>query len=208
MDVVEVAEQEERNKAICDVHKVLKGTMKIFMEKSSNFSWHKILQCVTPCCPSWSSFRINRNKIHLSISENLDQTHLSPAIGRKKLEGIPPVLASTLLWKQKTYFNVYRRIMYFFFFSESNDGWMSSGTKGSSRCACDFLDFSRTAASSLEALIIRDFCAVSMGHITVFLDHLTEKESPLILAVKISLANSSSRGWKKLLNRQREIGFF
>lgn len=38
MDVMEVAEQERRNEAICDVQKVLQGTMKVFMEKSSDFS--------------------------------------------------------------------------------------------------------------------------------------------------------------------------
>jgi len=71
---------------------------------------------------------------------------------------------------------------------------MSSGTKGSSRCACGVLDSSSTAASSPGALITTDVCAVSMGHVTVLLCHLTEKVSLLILAVKISLANSSSRG--------------
>lgn len=38
MDVMEVAEEEERNEVFCDVQKILQGTMKIFMEKSSNFS--------------------------------------------------------------------------------------------------------------------------------------------------------------------------
>lgn len=37
MDVMEVAEEEERNEVFCDVQKILR-TMKIFMEKSSNFS--------------------------------------------------------------------------------------------------------------------------------------------------------------------------
>lgn len=35
---MEVAEEEERNEVFCDVQKILQGTMKIFMEKSSNFS--------------------------------------------------------------------------------------------------------------------------------------------------------------------------
>jgi len=34
---MEVAEEEERNEVFCDVQKILR-TMKIFMEKSSNFS--------------------------------------------------------------------------------------------------------------------------------------------------------------------------
>lgn len=38
MDVMEVAEEEERNEVFCDVQKILQGTRKIFMEKSSNFS--------------------------------------------------------------------------------------------------------------------------------------------------------------------------
>ena len=38
MDVMEVAEEEERNEVFCDVQKILHGTRKIFMEKSSNFS--------------------------------------------------------------------------------------------------------------------------------------------------------------------------
>lgn len=66
------------------------------------------------------------------------------------------------------------------------------------RAAAGVLVMSWTPAGLLPAapgaLIIRDFCAVSMGRVTVLLGHLTEKVSPLIRAVKISLANSSSRG--------------